>query len=244
MSPRAEFFAGIRAQLPILLAVIPFGMIYGVLALQAGIPIAPALAMSSIVFAGSAQLAATQLFGLSAPALVIVLTAFVLNLRHLLYGAALGPYLRPLRPAWKWLLAYLLTDQTYAVSVVNYTTGIGFSPPPSPQRGEGRPAADGRHWFVLGAGIALWTTWQASTAVGIFLGAQIPAGWSLDFGLPLTFIALVRPTLVDRASLVAAAVAGVTVMLAVGAPLRLGLVIAALVGIAAGLLAERRGGTR
>lgn len=90
----------------------------------------------------------------------------------------------------------------------------------------------------------MWTTWQASTAIGVFLGAQIPAGWSLDFGLPLTFIALVRPTLVDRASLVAAAVAGVTVMLAVGAPLRLGLVIAALVGIAAGLLAERQGGTR
>lgn len=106
-SPRSEFLAGVRAELPLLLGVTPFGLIYGTLALQAGIPAAPALAMSSIVLAGSAQFVATQLFGVGAPAAVILFTTFVVNLRHLLYSASMASHLRPLRPIWKWVLAYL-----------------------------------------------------------------------------------------------------------------------------------------
>lgn len=225
MTRRAEFLAGVKAELPILLGVIPFGLIFGVVALQAGLPPWPAMAMSSVVFAGSAQFIGVQLIGLATPAAVILLTTFVVNLRHLLYGASLGPYLKPLRPAWKWLLAYLMTDEAYAVSMIRYGAGTG--------------SRENGHWFFLGAGLTLWVAWQASTAAGILLGARIPESWSLDFALPLTFIALVRPTLTDRAALLAAALAGVIAVLAAGLPYKLGLMLAAVSGIAVGLVSER-----
>ena len=97
-----------------------------------------------------------------------------------------------------------------------------------------------RHWFYLGCGLALWACWNASTAAGIFAGAQIPASWPLDFALPLTFIALVVLSLRDRDNLAAALCAGVCAVLAFALPYRLGLVTAAAVGIAAGVLVEAR----
>ena len=230
--PRLEFFSGIKAELPILLGVIPFGMIYGVLALGAGIPAGAAQAMSWIVFAGSAQFVSSQLVHAGAPALVIVLTVGVVNLRHALYSASLAPYLKPLRPAWKWLLAYLLTDEAYFVTILHYEK--------ESEGEENSSAGLNRHWFFLGAGLALWATWQASTAAGILLGAVIPSSWSLDFTLALTFIALVVPALRDRAGVAAALSAGVVAVLAYGLPFKLGLGLAAAVGIAAGLWSEAR----
>ena len=221
---RQEFLAGALAELPLLLGVFPFGMIYGVLALQAGIPPAPAQAMSSILFAGSSQFIAAQLFGQAVPIPVIVLTAFVVNLRHALYSASLEPYVKHLSRPWKALLAYLLTDVAYAVTVTRYT-----------QRG----VEAFTHWYFFGAGLALWSCWQASTALGIFLGAQVPAAWGLDFTLALTFIALVVPALKDRPEVAAALSAGLVATLAYQAPYRLGLIAAALVGIAVGIGSER-----
>ncbi len=234
MSPRSEFLAGVKAEVPILLGVIPFGLIFGVVALQAGLPPWPAMAMSSVVFAGSAQFIGVQLFGVATPPLVILLTTLVVNLRHLLYGASLGPYLKPLRPAWKWLLGYLMTDEAYAVVVTHYAARTA--------NGERRtnPAHDdSRHWFFLGAGLTLWVSWQASTAAGIFLGAHIPRSWSLEFALPLTFIALVRPALTDLPAVLAAGSAGAIAVLAFDLPYKLGLMLAALAGIAVGLVTER-----
>ena len=117
---RSSFFSGIRAQLPILLGVAPFGMIYGVLARSAGLPPEIAQAMSSIVFAGSSQFIGTTLFRESAPFIVIELTTFVVNLRHALYSASLAPYVESLPLRWKLLIAYLLTDEGYAVGIVRY----------------------------------------------------------------------------------------------------------------------------
>ena len=116
----SEFLSGAKAELPILLGVAPFGMIYGALAVGAGLPVSMAQAMSAIVFAGSAQFIAAQLIGGGAPALVLLLTTFIVNIRHMLYSASIAPYLRPLRPAWKWLLAYLLTDEAYAIAIIHY----------------------------------------------------------------------------------------------------------------------------
>lgn len=220
---RSEFLAGVRAELPILLGVIPFGMIYGVLALSAGLPSGAALGMSSIVFAGSAQFVGTQLIGAGTPGIVVVLTTFVVNLRHMLYSASVAPHVKHLRPVWKWLLAYLLTDEAYAVTIIHYNR-------------ESDPAH--KHWYFLGAGLALWGTWQASTAVGIFLGARVPASWALDFTLALTFIAIVIPALRDRASVAAALSAGVVALLAAGLPYKLGLMLAALTGIVVGVALE------
>ncbi len=242
----ANFLAGVRAELPILLGVAPFGMIYGALALKAGLPTPAAQAMSAIVFAGSAQFIATQLFAGDAPGPIHLLTAFVVNLRHMLYSASLAPYVNRLPRRWKWLLAYLLTDEAYAVAITYYrqseaTRNLSRSPT-SEQEGQAQdlPLPDHRHWFFLGAGLALWATWQASTAVGIFLGSQAPAGWSLDFTLALTFIALLIPAVTDRPALAAALTAGLVALVGAGWPYKLGLVLAAVAGIAAGALLENK----
>lgn len=236
MKPLSQFLAGVRAELPILVGVTPFGMIYGVLALGAGMPPGKAQAMSAVVFAGSSQMVLTQLVNLGVPVVVMLLTVFVVNLRHALYSASLAPYVQHLPLRWKLLLSYLLTDEAYAVTITHYDALAG-------QDGSDARVAAARslaHWFYLGAGLALWSTWQLSTAAGIFLGAAAPASWGLDFTLALTFIALVIPNLKDRPSLLAAAAAGGVSLLAYGLPYRLGLVVAALVGVAAGLWAETR----
>lgn len=226
----SEFLAGVKAELPIVAGVVPFGMIFGVLALAAGLPPLLAQAMSSIIFAGSAQFIAVQLIGAGVPAVVLLLTTFIVNLRHLLYSASMAPHLRHLSSLWRWLLAYLLTDEAYAVVVVHY--------------GERDTTATNKHWFFLGAGLALWISWQLSTAAGIFLGAQVPASWSLDFTLALTFIGIVVPMLkrhngIDWPNTVAALAAGTIAVLAAGLPLKLGLMVAAVAGIVAGLWVER-----
>jgi 4-azaleucine resistance transporter AzlC len=229
LSRRTEFLAGVKAELPILFGVSPFGLIYGVLAVSAGLPAALAFAMSSVVFAGSAQFIGVQLMGSGAPAIVILSTTFIVNLRHVLYGASVAPHLAHLSLRWKCLLAYLLTDEAYAVAIIRFARC-----PASPS------GAPYQHWYFLGAGLAQWSAWQASTVVGIALGAQIPPGWGLDFTVALTFIALVVPALTDRPSVAAALSAGIVALLTVGLPYKLGLIVAAIIGIVVGLLTEAR----
>jgi 4-azaleucine resistance transporter AzlC len=224
-----EFLSGCRDELPILLGVAPFGMIYGLLALGAGLPPSTAQAMSAVVFAGSAQFIAAQLIHDAAPAAVVIVTVFVVNLRHALYSASVAPFVRQLNAGWKAALAYLLTDEAYAVAATRYE-----------RDGDRTDVSPFRHWYFLGAGLTLWTCWQVSTAVGVFLGARVPESWSLDFTLPLTFIALVFPGLRDRAAAAAALSAGVLAVLAVGLPYKLGLLLAALAGISVGLAVEGR----
>lgn len=227
-----EFWRGVRAQLPILLGVAPFGMIYGILAIDAGLPAAVAIGMSLIVFAGSSQLIATELFATGTPGMIIVLTTFVVNLRHMLYSASLAPYLKHLSTAWKYAIAFLLTDEAYAVAITHYD-----------QPGDPPARHTNKHWYTLGAGLTLWTTWQLSTLLGMLLGASVPESWGLDFTLALTFIALVMPTLKDRPTIAAALAAGITAMAAASLPYNLGLIVAVLVGIGTGLALEFATGT-
>jgi 4-azaleucine resistance transporter AzlC len=139
-SSHVEFLAGIRAELPILLGVIPLGTIVGVLARSAGLSAGPTLAMSAIVFSGAAQLVAVQLMATGTPGAAIVLTAGVVNLRHLLYSASMAPHFRHLGLLRQGLLAYLLADEAYAVAISHYQ----HSTSPS------------KHWYFLGAGLVLW----------------------------------------------------------------------------------------
>ena len=221
-----NFWEGVRSEIPLLIGVFPFGMIYGALAINAGLPTLAAQLMSSMVFAGSAQFITTQLVREAAPELVIVLTIAVVNLRHMLYSASLAPYLASLSTRWKVLLSYLLTDEAYAPTIIHY---------------EKEDVTPYSHLFLLGAGLALWFTWQVSTALGIFLGAAIPAEWSLDFALPLTFIAMVVPVLKHRPAIAAALSAGIVALVAYSLPYKLGLILAALVGIAIGTFLEKTG---
>lgn len=222
---RKEFWNGVRAEIPLLVGVFPFGMIYGALALNAGLSTLAAQMMSSIVFAGSAQFVTTQLVHDATPGLVIILTIAVVNLRHVLYSASLAPYLKNLSLKWKILLSYLLTDEAYAPSILKYEEE-GITPT--------------SHWFLLGAGFALWLIWQISTALGIFLGTAIPESWSLGFALPLTFIAMVVPSLKNRAMIAAALSSGLVALVAYSLPFKLGLILAALTGITVGTILENR----
>ncbi|MGZ3663441.1 MAG: AzlC family ABC transporter permease [Ktedonobacterales bacterium] len=235
----SEFLRGVRDELPILVGTVPFGLIYGVSAVGAQIPAAMAQAMSVVIFAGSAQFVTAQLVGASLPALVIIVTGVIVNLRHLLYSASIAPYTRHLNRFWKVVLAYLLTDEAYAVAITHYRAGDAIA-----DDGPAEPASvhphRHRHWYFLGAGLALWSSWQASTAVGVFLGANVPPSWSLDFTLPLTFIALVVPTLKDRPSVAAALAAGLVAILAVPLPLKSGIIVATLAGLVVGVSLETR----
>jgi 4-azaleucine resistance transporter AzlC len=229
LGPGAAFRLGVRALLPMHLGVAPFGVIYGVIALQSGIPPLAAILMSSIVFAGSAQFLLAQLVGAGAPGLLSVGAVGLLNLRHALYSASVAPVLAHLPQRWKILLAYLLTDEAYAAAIPHMLA--------SP-----RPA--NAHWILFGSGFALWFGWQLATIAGVMLGAQLPSDLGLDFALPLTFIAIVVPMLTDRARIWAALASGACALVLASLPWKLGLFAAALSGIAVGsfLAGQKRGG--
>lgn len=224
-SSRQEFLAGLKAELPIALGGIPFGLIYGVLASATGLPPLLALAMSSVVFAGSAQFIGVQLMGVGTPGLIIVMTTFVVNLRHALYSTSLSPQMKHLPRRWQLLLAYLLTDEAYAMTIIRYLQ-------------DRRDEAPNKHYYFLATGLLLWVEWQISSAVGIFLGTQVPANWQLDFTLALTFIGLVIPTLKDKPHIASAATAGLVALLTYHWEYKLGLIAAALSGILIGVILE------
>ena len=213
---------GVRDTLPLLPGTVPFGLVYGIAARAAHIPAWLTQAMSFIVFAGSAQFAVVTLVAAGAPVAVLVLTAAILNVRHLLYSASIAPPLRQAGRGWHVVLAYLLTDETYG-TVIGRLAALA-------------PAE--RTWYTLGAGLTLWIDWQLSTLAGLLVGAQIPPAWSLDFAATLTFIALLVPLLTDSSLVWAAVAAGLVAALTVGAPLKLGIVAAALAGVAAGVAAD------
>lgn len=225
ITPRSEFFAGIRVVVPVLLGVIPFALIAGVSAVAVDLTAVEGIGMSLIVFAGAAQLVALQLIGSGTPAFVILVSTFFINLRFVMYSASIGSYFKDLPSGWKWLNGYLLTDQAYAMSIIRFRQ---------------QPDRPHKRWFYFGAGMTLWVVWQAGTIVGVLVGAQLPASWSLDFAVPLTFMALVFPALSDRPAAAAAVSAGLTAVLADSLPYNIGLILAALLGIAVGLLLEQR----
>jgi 4-azaleucine resistance transporter AzlC len=223
-SPAAALLSGTKAIVPVLLALIPFAVAFGATAIGNGLSSLEALAMSVFVFAGAAQLAAIPLLSAGASAAVIVLTVLVVNLRMTLYSASLAPHFRRLPIGWKSLLSYLLTDQAYAATITRFDDGETEEPD--------------KRWYYLGVALAIWVTWQAATMLGVLLGGWASEGWSLDFVLPLTFIALAVPAIKDRATTAAALSSGGTAVLAATLPLNLGLITAASVGVLGGLVAE------
>lgn len=223
-STTATWRDGARAVSPLLLGVAPFGLIFGVTAVAADVPTVAAWASSFIVFAGASQIAIVELMDGGGTPIVALVTAIIINARHLMYSADMGRYTVSWPPPVKVGAAYLMTDQAYLVTVHRFHD-------PGDARGS-MP-------FYFGAGLALWVTWQLTTTSGMLLGAAIPASWSLEFAIPLTFMALLVLAVRDRPQLIAAATGGLIAVAAVGLPYNLGLMLGALTGIAAGLLAER-----
>ncbi len=221
-SRRTEFLTGMRDSFPLVVGAMPFGLIFGTLAVSSGLSWGGTMAMSAIVFAGSAQFIAVGLIAAGTGWPFIVLTTFVVNLRHALYSATLAPYITRLPQRWQIPLAFWLTDETFVV-VANRYTQLGDSPH--------------RRWYYLGSALFMYSNWQLCTFLGLTLGRYIPnaAAWGLEFAMPVTFLGMVIPYLKDRAMVAAVIVSGLVSVLAYAMPNKLGLIIAAVVGVGAGL---------
>lgn len=209
---------------PLLLGAAPFGLIYGTLAVSSGLSAAAAMAMSLIVFAGSAQFVAVGLVAVGTPVSIII-TTFIVNLRHMLYSATLQPYLKHLPQRWRIPLAFWLTDETFAVTV---------------HRRQKEDNSPYKHWYQLGSSIAMYVNWQIWCLLGLVLGDRIPdaASWGLDVAMPIAFIGMTIPFVRNMPMVVCVFTAGACGLLTVGLPYKLGIITSALAGVLAGLLSE------
>ncbi len=222
---KSAFAAGFRDGLPFLLVALPFAMLFGVLATEAGLPLIQVMAMTTLVIAGAAQFAALQLMLDDAGLWLVVGGALAVNLRMAMYSAALVPYLGA-APLWqRACAAYLLFDQPYALSAVRFEEHPQMTVPE-------------RMAYFFGCVVHLVPVWVSGTALGAVLGETIPDTLALDFVLPLTFIALVAPMLKSLAHVVAAVVSVIVALALAGLPAGLGLLIAAALAMLAGALTE------
>ena len=218
-----KFRAGVRDTLPLMLGVFPFGLAYGIFGKSVGLTAEETILMSLTVFAGAAQFISLPMFGAGAGFLMITLTTLLINLRHLLMGASLVPYIGKLSLPWKAFLCFGMADETYAVTISRAQTG------------------DYHRDYQFGSNATGYFTWAISTAMGVFLGSHIsdPLAWGLDFAMPATFLALLVPRLTDRISL---AVAGVSAVVSVAAAVLLPgkwyIILACLAAVMAGACLE------
>ncbi len=217
-----DFRAGTRDVAPLLLGIVPFALVAGIASVEAGLDLGQAVGMSVIVFAGASQLAALELIGENAPLAVVVGTAVVINLRMVMYSASIAPHFARYGRRTRAALAYLLTDQAYALSVAEFSDDDRRS----------------RWRYYLGAAVPLWIVWVIGTVTGVVVGAGVPESWGLTFAVPLVFLALLVPAMKDRPSTIAGVLGGTGALLAAGVPFNLGLLVGAGVGILAGVIAE------
>ena len=222
-SRQQEFWSGVRQELPLQLGVAPFGLVFGVLGLAAGLTPLQTILMSSIVFGGASQVVLVQLWG-NVPGPVVGASVSMINLRHALYSASVAPYLRALPLRWRLPLAYLLTDEAYAVTI---------------NRLRNETPGPFQHYHLLGTGTLLWVCWQITTITGVVFGATIPREWSLEFAIPLTFIAVVVPILKRRADFIACGTAAVISVMGQLLPWNSWIILAGMGGIMAGWLSLR-----
>lgn len=226
-NPKSLFWAGFRAAMPFILVVAPFGTLFGVFATEAGLNPVEAMSMTMLVIAGAAQFTAVGLMQEQAPIIVVLLTAFAVNLRMAMYSAALAPHLGA-APGWqKLLLAYFLVDQSFAVSLSKYERTPGLSMPHKIS-------------YYFGTAIPTIGLWIVFSAIGVVAGRAIPPEYSLDFALPICFIALSAPAMRSLPHFVAGLVSLIGALALVWVPWSLGLIVAALLAMAAGAETERR----
>ena len=207
-----------------LLGIVPFGIITGVAMVASGIPPLVAMLMSLLVFAGASMVASAQLLASGAPALLIVFTTLVINLRFMMYSASLRLHFARAPLAQRLAIAYLTADNVYGLLLGRFSE---------------HPEDPGKLEYFFGAGLVVWAAWQAAVLAGILIGAGVPAAWRLEFAAPLAFIAMSIPLLRDRAMVAAAVAAAIVIAFSQDVPLKLNIVLAAAAGISAGLLAEK-----
>ena len=222
---RQEFSGGCKDTLPLILGAIPFGIIFGALATSAGLSIWATLGLSLFVFAGSAQFVAAGLVAQGTGIGLIIFTTFIVNLRHGLYSASLGPYMKHLSQRWLLPLGFWLTDESYAVVIKRYREPDNVA---------------NKHWYYLGSALTMYVNWQLCTVIGIVTGQSLSgmSEWGLEIALVVSFIGIVIPLICTLPMFACAVVAGIVALVAHPLPNQAGLMLAAIAGIATGWLIE------
>lgn len=214
---------GVKAVSPLLLGIIPFGLISGITGANTGLSMGMSILMNLGVFAGASQLTALQLISINANILVIVGTALIINIRMMLYSLSIAPYFQNINIRWKALLSYMMTDQSYAISSIHFINN---------------PDEDKKS-FNFGSSISVWAVFQISALIGYLMGSIIPPKLGLDFAIPLTFIVILMKGVNSLPGVITIITSGIVAVVSSGLPMNLGLVLAIILGIAAGYISEK-----
>lgn len=226
-TPKRAFRRALLDGLPFVPVLVPFAVLFGVLATEAGLSVVETLSFSVVVIAGASQFAALQLMQDNAPTLIVLASALAVNLRMAMYSATLTPYLGH-EPMWKRaIMAFFIVDQTFATASATYEAQPDMT-----------PAA--RTAYFMGAAVAVAPLWWGATLAGALIGRAMPDWLALDFVLPLAFLAIIAPMLRTGAHRVAALVAILVALPMSVLPYNLGLMVAGLSGMLAGAETERR----
>lgn len=226
MTPlRAAFWAGYRDCAPFVLIVVPFSMLFGVVASDAGLDLLQVMSMSVLVIAGASQFTAVALLQEQAPVFIVLLAALAVNLRMAMYSAALVPHLGHAKMTTRVAMAYLMVDQSFAVAAKKYD-----ETPDMPR--------DAKVAYYFGCMAVICPLWYAGCLAGALAGKAIPASLSLDFAVPICFIALLAPLLRTGAHIIAALVSVLSAIVFAWLPWNLGLIVAAVIAMIAGAQAE------
>ncbi|HEY0451884.1 AzlC family ABC transporter permease [Actinophytocola sp.] len=231
----AELGAGTRDVVPIVVGAVPFGVLFGALAAQADFSVTNTILMSLIVYSGTIQLIGLNMMTAGTPLPLIALASLIVNSRHVIYSAALTPYVRQLPMWWRVLLSYGMTDQIYALAERRYST---------------RDRSGEKHWYMLASSATLFVAWFASTYSGFEFGDVLKdfGGLGLDFAIYATLVALAAPSMDDARSIVVGLTAGLVALILAPIPYQGGVFVAILTGVTVGVLSERwfppKGGPR
>lgn len=223
---QTAYWSGVRDGAPFILVVAPFGLLFGAVAIEAGLDLLQTMAMTFVVIAGAAQFAAVQLLADGAPVFVAVLTGLAVNLRMAMYSASLAPHLGQARPWHRILAAYFMVDQSYAVAIAKYAE--------TPYMSLGEKTA-----YYFGVVTPICPMWYGFTLLGALIGTTIPPEYALDFAVPVTFISLVAPSLRSLPHLAAAIVSVIVALLLSWMPYNLWLMIAAVLAMMTGVRVEK-----
>lgn len=222
---KSAYIKGVLDGAPFILVIVPFALLFGILATEAGLSVYESLAFSVVVIAGAAQFTALQLMQDNAPTFVVLASALAVNLRMAMYSASLTPWIGG-APLWqRALAAYMTVDQSYVVSMAQFEKAPSMTVPQ-------------RVAYFFGTVTTVVPLWYGCTVLGALLGAQVPDSWALDFAIPITFLAMIAPMFRTLAHVVAALVAVVVSLLAVQVPYSLGLIVAGVAGMLAGAQTE------
>ena len=220
------FWSGTVDILPLMIPVVPFGIIFGAIGIELGFGPYLTYATSIIIFSGASQIVILQLLSSGATSLIAITSSSVVSTRHLLYGAVVSQHLNHLSIYWKIGLSYLLTDQAFAVSNEYFKKNNSNK---------------NKHYHLVGSGFTLWFIWQLTTIIGIILGSIVPEELGLTFTIPLTFLALLVNYLRNLDHLIVIIISGVSSIIFFDSPFKSYIILSSIIAlIGATILIKRK----